>query len=71
MQRQMLTVAQVATLLGLSTQGTRNLIKQGVLPCIQMGKIWRIEPDALDKYLAKARDEAEQRAFNARMEVGR
>lgn len=41
-----LTTRQAAELYGVSERHVRNLCKRGELPCMRLGKLWRVRADA-------------------------
>lgn len=47
-----LTVAEVATMLRVSTMTVYRLIKSGDLPAVRVGKSYRLSTDDVDRYLA-------------------
>lgn len=49
----LLTVAEVASLLRVSTMTVYRLIKAGSLPSIRIGKSYRVREDDVDQYLAR------------------
>lgn len=49
----LLTVAEVADVLRVSTMTVYRLIKSGEIPAIRVGKSYRIVSDELDHYLAQ------------------
>ena len=46
-----MTVAEVATLMRVSTMTVYRLIKAGDLPAVRVGKSYRIREDDVDRYL--------------------
>ena len=53
-----LTVAEVASLLRVSTMTVYRLIKGGELGAVRIGKSYRIREDDIDRYLASRYTEA-------------
>lgn len=47
----MLTVAQVAERLSVTPKTVTRWIEQGKLPALRFGKIYRIEPEKLEKFI--------------------
>jgi excisionase family DNA binding protein len=47
-----LTAAEVAGILRVSTMTVYRLIKAGELPCVRVGKSYRVREDDVDRYLA-------------------
>lgn len=47
-----LTVAEVASMLRVSTMTVYRLIKAGQLPAARVGKSYRVKEDDVDRYLA-------------------
>lgn len=68
---QMLTIRDVAERLNMSAQGARNLCRSGELPCIEMGRVWRIEEAAFLAFLERRRADAVARAEARRAEARR
>lgn len=52
---QLLTVDQIAEILNESTKTTRRRIKSGELPHIRLGRLVRVLPDDLERYIASRR----------------
>ena len=48
-----LTVAEVAAMLRVSTMTVYRLIKAGELPAMRVGKSFRLDEDAVDRYVAR------------------
>ncbi len=48
-----LTVAEVAGTLRVSTMTVYRLIKAGELPAVRVGKSFRLDEDAVDRYVAR------------------
>jgi excisionase family DNA binding protein len=48
------TVEEFANLFKLSPEAVRNLIRQGEIPAIRIGKQYRITQDVVDRYFAQA-----------------
>ena len=46
-----MTLAEVATLMRVSTMTVYRLIKAGDLPAVRVGKSYRIREDDVDRYL--------------------
>ena len=46
-----MTVAEVATLMRVSTMTVYRLIKSGDLPAVRVGKSYRLREDDVDRYL--------------------
>ncbi len=55
---QFLTVAEVASLLRVSSMTVYRLINAGELPAVRVGKSYRLREDDVDKYLADRYTEA-------------
>jgi excisionase family DNA binding protein len=53
-----LTVAEVATLMRVSTMTVYRLIKAGDLAAVRVGKSYRIQEDDVDRYLSSRYTEA-------------
>lgn len=56
----MLTIRQAAEKMGVSRRTIFRLVKSGDLPSVNVSaspkrKVWRIEPEALDAFIAKRR----------------
>lgn len=47
----LLTVKEVAEILRIAEKTVRELLKEGSLPGIKVGKTWRIPEDDLKKYI--------------------
>lgn len=61
MQKEYLTVEQVATTLQVHWQSVLNYIKRGDLPAIRIGRGYRISREALEKFIAeRSTDKAKQ-----------
>jgi excisionase family DNA binding protein len=54
----LLTVAEVASHLRVSTMTVYRLLKAGELPSVRIGKSFRVREDDLDAYLAERYTEA-------------
>lgn len=59
---QLLTVAEVAELLRVSTMTVYRLIRSGELPAVRVGRNYRVRRGDLDGYLQEQVVEPEQRA---------
>ncbi|MBW3562364.1 MAG: helix-turn-helix domain-containing protein [Actinobacteria bacterium] len=59
---QLLTVAEVAELLRVSTMTVYRLIRSGELPAVRVGRNYRVRRGDLDSYLQEQVVEPEQRA---------
>ncbi|RLG85644.1 MAG: excisionase [Thermoprotei archaeon] len=46
----LLSLREAASILGVSWQTVRFKIKRGELPGIKVGRLWRIDPEDLQKY---------------------
>ena len=53
-----LTVAEVASMMRVSSMTVYRLIKAGELPAVRVGKSYRVAEEDLDKYLARSYTEA-------------
>lgn len=53
--RRLLTVEETAQILNESTKATRRRIKSGELPHIRSGRLIRVHPDDLDRFIASRR----------------
>ena len=53
-----MTVAEVATLMRVSTMTVYRLIKAGELSAIRVGRSYRLRPDDVDQYLGDRYTEA-------------
>lgn len=53
-----MTVAEVATLMRISTMTVYRLIKAGDIPAVRVGKSYRIREDDVDRFLANRYTEA-------------
>ena len=51
MQRSILTVDEVAKYLGIVPGTVYRKARNGEIPAVKMGKIWRFPKDALDEWL--------------------
>jgi excisionase family DNA binding protein len=51
----LLTIEETADILNESTKTTRRRIKSGELPHVRMGRLIRILPDDLDRFIASRR----------------
>ncbi len=51
-QARFLTVAEVASLLRISTMTVYRLIKAGDLPALRIGRSYRVTEDDVDRYLS-------------------
>ena len=49
------TVQEVANLLGVHAETVRRLIHSGGLPAVRVGRVLRVEEEALERYLARQR----------------
>ncbi len=58
MRARFLTVAEVASLLRVSTMTVYRLIKADELPAVRVGKSYRLREDDVDKYLSDRYTEA-------------
>lgn len=47
----LLTTADVATRLGVARQTVARMCREGRLPCLEIGNRYRVEPNALEKFL--------------------
>lgn len=54
----LLTVAEVAALLRVSTMTVYRLIKAGQLPALRIGKSYRVPEEDVDRYLASTYTQA-------------
>jgi len=54
MERRLLTVDQTAERLQVSSRWVRRILREGHLKGVKIGKLWRVEPEALEDYI-KAR----------------
>ncbi len=61
MEKEYLTVEQVATILQVHWQSVLNYIKRGDLPAIRIGRGYRISRLALDKFIADRATDKEQK----------
>jgi excisionase family DNA binding protein len=64
--RRLLTVAQAAELLQLSTPTLRRRIREGELPVLRLGALVRIYPADLEEYVARSRSSRARPARAAR-----
>jgi excisionase family DNA binding protein len=55
-EQELLTVPQVAALLGISRVTVYGLINEGRLESVLLGRLRRIPRDALDEFIARLRD---------------
>lgn len=53
MDKEIMTVAQVAEYLQLSEMTTYKLVQQGKLPAFKIGSHWRIDKEDLHEYIEK------------------
>ena len=53
----LLTIEEVADVLGLSPKTIRDWLRTGRLPGAKLGNVWRIRPEALQEFIAKAERE--------------
>lgn len=61
MEKEYLTVEQVATTLQVHWQSVLNYIKRGELPAIRIGRGYRISRVALEKFVAERSTDKEQK----------
>jgi excisionase family DNA binding protein len=54
---QVYTVEEVAKMLKVSDQTVRALIRQGNLPALRIGRVWRIKKEDLRAYMNPGRNE--------------
>lgn len=54
-ERQVLTVAEVARELRVDRRTVYRMIERGQLPAVQAGRLWRIPLEALESYLTVTR----------------
>ena len=54
MERRLLTVDQAADHLQVTSRWVRRILREGHLKGVKIGKLWRVEPEALEEYI-KAR----------------
>ncbi len=52
--QKLMKVKEVADVLGLSVSGVYNLIQRGGLPTIHIGKLYRIKPSELERWINEA-----------------
>jgi excisionase family DNA binding protein len=55
----LLTISEVADVLGVKTRMVRRLLENGRLPKTKIGRLNRIHPDDLVQFLSKAREDGE------------
>lgn len=53
-EHRLLTVDQAAEYLQVSSRWVRRILREGHLKGVKIGKLWRVEPEALEEYV-KAR----------------
>ena len=53
-ERRLLTVDQAADHLQVTSRWVRRILREGHLKGVKIGKLWRVEPEALEEYI-KAR----------------
>ncbi|WP_112181791.1 helix-turn-helix domain-containing protein [Paraliobacillus zengyii] len=53
MEKEIMTIAQVAEYLQLSEMTTYKLVQEGKLPGFKIGRHWRIKRDDLDEFIEK------------------
>ncbi len=58
----LLTPEQVAERLAVSPKMVRAWLREGKIPGIRLGRLWRVDPDALETWIAGERTEARQDA---------
>lgn len=51
-----LTINEVANRLNVEPKTIRRWIKEGTLTAAKMGRIWRIDPEDLEKFIQKAKE---------------
>jgi excisionase family DNA binding protein len=51
----LLTVQQVAKQLAINVKTVRNLIKDGNLHAVKIGKLWRVAPEDLQLFISRRR----------------
>ena len=54
MEHRLLTVDQAAAYLQVGSRWVRRILREGHLKGVKIGKLWRVEPEALEEYV-KAR----------------
>lgn len=59
-EKKFLSVEEVAQLLGVTYQLIYRLVREGTIPASQIGKVYRINRDDLDEYLARTKTGAPQ-----------
>lgn len=55
MANKLLTVKEVAEMLGMHEVTIRDKCREGEIPAIKMGKYWRVKEDDLNKWLENQR----------------
>ena len=55
-----LTTKEAAEYLGIKPSTLYKYIKQGVIPAFKIGSLWRFKKSALDRWISKKLEEAEE-----------
>ena len=59
-ERDIMTVKEAAEYLGIKPSTLYKYIKQGVIPAFKIGSLWRFKKSALDRWISKKLEEAEE-----------
>jgi len=62
MTDKLLRIGDVATLLGVSDNTAYTMAQQGAIPAFKLAGKWRVRPAALDAWIKKEAQEAEEKA---------
>lgn len=54
----MLGTSKIARRLGVSESYAREMCAAGVIPAVRIGKLWRIDEDVLEKWIAREHEKA-------------
>lgn len=73
MSERILTLADVAGVLGITVPTARGLVRRGEIQGFQVGGrgMWRVEQSELDAYVQREKANAAQRRDSAALEEGR
>lgn len=53
MKRNLMTVPEVAAILGISVERTYALAREGILPVVRLGRQIRLDPEQLDNWISR------------------
>ena len=51
MRRQLLSITEVAALLGISVDRAYSLAREGILPVVRLGRQVRVDPDQFEEWI--------------------